>query len=314
MMRKYAYCSVVSAHRLFKAIAMLESLNQHNEDYQIYVLCTDDEAKNTLTEKNLQNITILDIASIEDNDLRKARSNRSTLEYNWTLKPALLYHVVKTYPGAKYYALLDADLYYFEKLDLIFNEAPNASFYLTDHNNSKRFIHFYDLYGRYNTGFLGCTRSNTTLTHLNWWRKKCIELCTAKPDTQKKLRGTQRYIEDWPKKIAGTHVVKSPGANTASWNIERYKLTRLNNRLLVDNQPLVFYHFSGLGIYNSREFNLSHFLKLQENVVNWIYLPYVHHLSRIVEEICTNYPGFSKGMTKRGSIRESHYYALKSPE
>ncbi len=48
-----------------------------------------------------------------------AKSNRIFHEYCWTLKPIFLYYVINKYDNAKYYAHVDADLFFFSDLDYI---------------------------------------------------------------------------------------------------------------------------------------------------------------------------------------------------
>ena len=40
-------------------------------------------------------------------------------------------------------------------------------------------------------------------------------------------------------------IIKNKGANLATWNIENYKIAKNEEGILVDDDPLVFFHFHG---------------------------------------------------------------------
>jgi 2-polyprenyl-3-methyl-5-hydroxy-6-metoxy-1,4-benzoquinol methylase len=61
--------------------------------------------------------------------------------------------------------------------------------------------------------------------------------------------GDQKYLDDWPERFAGVHVLEHPGAGLAPWNVERYELARQNGSVLVDDRELVFYHYHSLRLY-----------------------------------------------------------------
>ena len=54
-----------------------------------------------------------------------AKSNRSFHEYCWTLKSIFLNYVINKYDNAKYYAHVDADLFFFSDLMLLFDVFAN---------------------------------------------------------------------------------------------------------------------------------------------------------------------------------------------
>ena len=122
--------------------------------------------------------------------------------------------------------------------------------------------------------------------------KKCIAHCPIKEEPQRKLFGDQRYVEDWPDKYKKVHILESIGANAALWNITNYKVTRKGGQILLDNVPLIFYHFSGLSIISRYEFNLCWYYHIQdEKVVSQIYHPYLERLSAAIGGMQKYFPG-----------------------
>ena len=309
-MKKIYLSSIVSDEYIFKSIVMHDTLESTGCDFHLFLLCVVDEVYNILSKVGWENVTLLRLNEIENSELLGAKINRTYLEYCWTLKPAMLYYVIDNYSDADYYAHIDADTCFWSSPEQIFDEAPDASEFLTDHNNSPRFLYTYDLTGRFNTGFVGAKNDLVGKGAVAWWRAETIKWCYTANDTTNKLFGDQRHVERWPSIFPNIHVVSSPGANTAFWNVEKYSVSQRDDGVYIDNSKLVFYHFSAVYIYNAKEFNLNWAYQLPENVVQIIYLPYLTLLSRAIEKVQAIQPGFSKGFSPRGIVPEMHYFRL----
>lgn len=290
---------------------MHNTLGYHCNDFHLFILCMDTNTYEILNGMDWKDVTLVQLHEVEDKDLLKAKSNRSYHEYCWTLKPVILQYMIKKFPTAQYYANLDADLCFFSSPEPLFNETPNAALYLTDHHNSQRFIHYYPVTGRYNTGFVGCSNHPIALEAVDWWKNRCIHKCTVEADIVNKTFGDQRYVEAWPILFSNVHVVNTIGANAALWNIEEYEVTFRNEKVYVNEEPLIFYHFSGFSILSVKEFNLCwyYFIK-DDNTVQGIYLPYMILLSETIKKIKKDYPHFSKGFVSKNIVPNTHYYRL----
>jgi len=310
-MDAFHFATVVSKDHLYKFLAMNSSLMENAGDYKLYVLCADDEVYGVLRAIPFKNIVLIQLKDIEDEALLEARSNRLFHAYCWTLKPVFLHHVLQFYPDAHYFAHLDADLFFFSDPAAIFAEKPDASLYLTHHRNAKDFEHFYSITGVYNTGFVGCRRDSTSLAAVEEWAEKCIAHCPIKEEPERKLFGDQRYVEDWPEKYNNVHVVVSIGANAALWNIANYSVSRKGGQVLLNDVPLIFYHFSELSVISRYEFNLCWYYHIgDENVVSLIYHPYLERLSAAIGGVQEFFPWFSWGFSDRKSVPDTHYYVL----
>ncbi|MFT9494834.1 hypothetical protein [Anaerosolibacter sp.] len=309
-MNKYHFSTVISNKYVFKSIVMHDSLTKHCFDFHLFMLCVDNEAFEILSNMRWTNVTLIQLKDIEDAELLQAKSNRSHLEYCWTLKPAILRYIMNVYPHAQYFGHLDADICFFSNIDDVFKESPNASLFLTDHQNSERFLYTYDLTGRFNTGFVGCRNDPTGHAAIEWWKRRCLEWCYTDNKVEEKLFGDQRYVERWAELFGNVHVVCNTGANVAIWNIEKYKVSLRNGTAYINDSILVFYHFSGFSMYGPKEFNLSWFFQLPQPVVEHIYMPYVLLLSRAIGIVQSMNPNFSHGFTKRGEVPDVHYVAI----
>ena len=90
-------------------------------------------------------------------------------------------------------------------------------------------------------------RDERGLEALHWWRDRCLEWCYFRVEDGK--MGDQKYLDDWPERFPGVHVLEHPGGGLAPWNVERYELARRNGSVLVDDRELVFYHYHSLRLY-----------------------------------------------------------------
>ncbi len=312
MIDKFHFSTVVSKGHLYKFLAMYASLERHCNSYRLYVLCANEESYQVLSKARFQNVEPVMLSTIEDEALLRAKENRIFHAYCWTLKPVFLNYVLNNHPDAKYFAHLDADLCFFNDPSLIFKENPNASLFLTHHRNSKDFFPYYDVTGIYNTGFVGCVNDETARIAIKRWHEQCIDNCPIREDIERKLFGDQRYVESWPNEYPNTHIVSSFGANTALWNITDYEVTQKENTVYVSNQPLIFYHFSGLTIISETEFNICWYYHIDDQAtIELIYKPYLILLYNTILEVKKYFPWFKEGFLSREESPDTHYYRLE---
>lgn len=310
-MGKIYFSTVVSVKYVYKMAAMYKTLEHHCSNFGLFILCTDGATYEILSRLSFKNAIFIKLDDVEDDEILKAKSNRSVLEYAWTLKSVMLHYIMHHFPDAEYYAHIDADICFFSDPNAIFLEAPAASLFITDHHNSERFQHYYALSGRYNTGFVGCRNCHEALKAVVWWKKMCLQCCTSEMNVKKGLYGDQKYIEAWPALFRDVHVVHTKGANVALWNVEQYQISLKDHHVFVDGDRLIFYHFSGFSILNFKEFNLSWFYEIKNpKLIEYVYLPYMHLLAMVMEEIKKLFPTFCDGFAKRIKAFEKHYYRM----
>ncbi len=312
-MSKYHLSMILSESNLFKLIPMYVSLENCCSDFKLFILCMNDSVYQILNKISFKNIILVQLKDVEKNndDLAVAKSNRIFHEYCWTLKPIFLYYVINKYDSAKYYAHVDVDLFFFSDIDYIFNENPNASIFLIDHRNSEEFKFYYELSGVYNTGFVGFKNNNEAKVAVRLWGERCLKKCTVEYDVVNKTFGDQRYVEEWPNIFKNVHIVNSIGANAALWNIKNYKVSKKNSVVYLDDSPLLFYHFSGVIILGTREFDLCPYYHIEdENLINYIYDPYIRWLSQSIENVIKEFPWFKAGFIDKANIVNLHNYKI----
>jgi hypothetical protein len=99
-------------------------------------------------------------------------------------------------------------------------------------------------HGIYNLGFLGVKSSPQGRSFASWWSSRLQEFCYI--DFDSGLFTDQRWVDLAPAYFTEVGILRDVGCNVASWNLtHRHIEGSLQDGLLVNGQPLVFYHFSG---------------------------------------------------------------------
>src|ERR1051325_9889605 len=91
-------------------------------------------------------------------------------------------------------------------------------------------------FGIYNVGWVSFRNDARGRLVLRWWRERCVDWCF---DVVEDARfGDQKYLDDWPQRFEGVHVVQHQGANLAAWNVANHLVTERDGVLFVDEVPL----------------------------------------------------------------------------
>ncbi|HEY9821411.1 MAG TPA: glycosyl transferase [Candidatus Sericytochromatia bacterium] len=261
---------------------MYRSLLRHGGDFHLWIICFDDLASELLDKLNLEKVTLSTLSQFEDEELLRIKPQRTRQEYCWTCTPSTALYVLNTEPHVDAITYLDADLMFFSSPEPIFTEAGNASILLTEH----RYLAELDqstISGIYNVQFMRFRRNSEGLQALNWWRDRCLEWCFARVEDNK--FGDQKYLDDWPERFTGVHILQHLGGGVAPWNSGQYSFKKIEHKVYVENQIFIFYHFHALKLY---PFNIGYcceFYPITMNVRNWIYQTYFNEIGRAYQTI-----------------------------
>jgi hypothetical protein len=165
------------------------------------------------------------------------------VEYYFTSTPSLPLYMFQQSPAAEVITYLDADLCFFSDPAPLFGELGAGSIGLTAHRFPPR-LRQLEATGIYNVAWLSFRRDTAGLAALQWWRERCLEWCFDRLEPTR--FADQKYLDDWPARFPGVVVLQHPGANLAPWNFDAHRLSGTPDRVRVDDQPLIFFHFHGL--------------------------------------------------------------------
>jgi hypothetical protein len=289
------FCTLFDAHYLVKAVALHGSLLRHCPDFHLTAFCFDDEALELLERLDLPCLSLVSLDRLEalDPGLAATKADRSRGEYCWTATPALPRAMFALRPQLEQVTYIDADLWFFSDPEPLFDELGDDSVLVTEHRYPREYAH-HEINGRFNVQFLVFRRDAHGLEVLEWWHERCLEWCYARLEDGR--FGDQKYLEDWPRRFEGVHVLRHRGGGVAPWNVVRHELRQTPDGVTVDGDPLVFFHF--------------HKLRMLERGYDWrapgyivpararllIYEPYLAALDAARERVLAVEPGFRGGI------------------
>ena len=244
------YCTYFDRNYLLRGLTLFRSLERHAGRFVLWVLCCDETSFCTLEALNLPNLRPVRLSEIERFEPRLAapKTERSRVEYLWTMSPIWPLYLLEHYAEIDHLTYLDADLFFYASPAPVFAEIGAASIAMFSHRYADP-NDAANVNGVYNVGWLSFRRDETALKCLRRWREQCLEWCYAYTDEGR--YGDQKYLDEWHRLYASTHVIEHAGAGIAPWNWLNYRFERAGDELLCDGEPLIFFHFHGLRILNS---------------------------------------------------------------
>ncbi len=300
MASMYYFCTYFDKNYLPQGLALYESLKQHCSKFKLWVLCMDEVSFVRLVQLNLPEVELIALQDFEKGDISmlKAKQNRSQIEYYFTCTPSLPLYVLDHWPEVNLVTYLDADLFFFASPDPLFEELGAGSIAIIGHRFSE-YMSKDKIYGIYNVGWVSFRRDINGYECLNWWRMKCIEWCYDKLDNGR--FADQKYLNDWPNRFQNVVVIQHKGGNVAPWNVSNYCFRSIEkNKVMVDDNYLIFYHFHGLKKINRWMYDPAwtmHGITPSPILRNRVYKIYITCL----ENIRNQYPLLFEGGTSYSS-------------
>jgi hypothetical protein len=98
-------------------------------------------------------------------------------------------------------------------------------------------------HGIYNLGFLAVAGTREGRRFATWWRDRLLSFCFD--DIPGGLFTDQRWCDLVPAFFSGVHLVRDPGYNVASWNLNRRPISiSESGEIQAAGHPLRFFHFT----------------------------------------------------------------------
>lgn len=177
----------------------------------------------------------------------------SMMEICTAVKGPFLEQLVRE--GATKILYLDPDIAVFNSLqplvDLLDDSAILLSPHLLDYSEDAQAILDNEVmgvmrHGIFNLGFVAINAAKPEGAQFTrWWGSRLLEYCYA--DYDRGLFTDQKWCDLVPAYFTDYHVLRDPGYDVASWNIDRRRVSMGEaGQLQVDGKhPLRFYHFTG---------------------------------------------------------------------
>ncbi|MEM8962837.1 MAG: hypothetical protein AAGD38_15235, partial [Acidobacteriota bacterium] len=241
-------CTIVSKNYLAYARVLARSFREHHPDGRFFVLLVDrndshiDPADEPFELLEVEDLTIPERAGF--------LFKYSIIEANTAVKPYLLAHLFATHDLPRL-AYLDPDILVTRRLEPILDGLDRASIVLTPHldtpidddahPNEQAILQA----GTYNLGFIALRRSDAVDRLLSWWQERLHDQCVVR--VEEGLFVDQKWIDLVPGLFTNeVAILPDPGLNVAYWNLHGRELRRDGDDVSVNDQPLYFFHFSGI--------------------------------------------------------------------
>ncbi len=286
----YYFATLFDKNYLTRGLALYSSMQEHINDFALYVLALDNEVFKYIENKKNNNLKVIKLSDIENKypELTEAKNNRSIVEYYFTLSPILPLYILETYSDIDFITTLDADIFFFSSPKPIFDKFKNYSILITKHDFAEN-ISWKIQYGKYNVSFQSFRRNDEGFKCLNTWKKQCVNRCCDVLEGNK--FADQKYLDNWAYEYSKVLEIAGEGTGVAPWNIAKYKIIRKNKNIYCNNSKLIFYHFHGLRYITRKLVKLglnSYKVKTNSKINNYIYLKYIKKISSLNQKIKFN--------------------------
>jgi len=268
-------------------LLLYRSLENTGTDFHLYIFAFDDKAFQLLKKLNLRFATIISLQDFEDDKLKTVKPDRTLAEYCWTCTPATIVYVIEKFnePACTY---LDADMYFYQNPEVLFEEMGSNSVLLTEHRFPPKFNRS-TLAGRFCVQFITFKNNSEGLNALYRWRDRCLEWCYNRYEDGK--FGDQKYLDDWETRFESVHVLKHLGGGLAPWNAEQYSVVnRSGNKIFLSEKSsekkfeAVFYHFHHVRFFKGGLVDLG-WRYPGKSIIIQIYAPYILELMQTEAEL-----------------------------
>lgn len=196
-------------------------------------------------------------ASFPEVDFESMVKRYNVMEMNTAIKPYVIDHLYKR--GASKVVYFDPDIAFYGSLRELDELLDQYSLVLTPHTltpypeDGKETSNItLNKAGIYNLGFLGTSSSQETLDVCKFWEQCLFDKAFARPESG--MFTDQKWADFFPAICSNHLILRKKGYNVAYWNLHERTLTKSKNgRLLVNGDPLIFFHFSGLNPRNTEQ-------------------------------------------------------------
>jgi hypothetical protein len=242
-----AVCTIVSLNYLPYARSLYESFREIHSDWKFYVLIADRLPANMPPLE--EQFEFFFVEELRIPNFSSMAFKYDVLAFNTNVKPTFLRFLLDR--GVQQLIYLDPDIFVYSPLTPIFDSLDEYSIVITPHctspNEACREAEIRLLQtGTYNLGFIAISDNPETRRFLNWWEERCLH--AAFDEIRSGLFVDQKWINQVPAYFEDVKILRHSGCNVAYWNLHEHVIRQEGNNWFVDEQPLIFFHFSGVHV------------------------------------------------------------------
>lgn len=245
----HAYTSITSNY-LPKARVLAESIKRLDPEIQFHLVLSDNAPIGfNLEAEPFDHLVVAEELVTEG--FAQWAFGHSVVELCTAVKGVALEHIFSVF-NAEQVFYFDPDMVVFGRLDELQHTLSQYNLVLTPHltdpetndigildNEMASLVH-----GVFNLGFVGVRNVPEGRRFSHWWAQRLLKYCHD--DLERGLFTDQKWVNLAPCFFDDVGILRSPAFNVATWNLTNRKATgSLEKGILINGEPLGFYHFSG---------------------------------------------------------------------
>lgn len=286
------FCTLFDSNYLSRGLVLYDSLIGNCADFHLYVFAFDEKCYSILKTLNLPKLTPISLEEYEDEELLQVKKSRTIAEYCWTNTPSTVWYILNNFE-VDHCTYLDADMVFYSNPGQLIEEMGEKSVLITEHRYTNP-EGLEEKAGKYNVQFITFKNNTNGREVCLWWRNACLDWCFDRFEDGK--FGDQKYLDDWPTRFEGVHVLQHEGGGLATWNIQQYITSKdANGKLSVESKisrkkfQVVFFHYHALKFFQN---NIVYFTPdiLPKEAIKLFYFPYVKLLTKKRTELIQKFP------------------------
>ncbi|MBN1622863.1 MAG: hypothetical protein JXN10_08435 [Clostridia bacterium] len=255
------YFTSITTNYMAKAKVLCSTLKQYNHDARFVLVVAGDIPENIEPSDDMFDhiLSMDEIRGIKDPWIFKFKYN--VTELCTALKPFAAKQIIEDYDTDRV-VYLDPDIMVFGSFEKVEEILETKSMVFTPHQTSfekeTSFIKSNEILflkrGTMNLGFFGVRNDEEGIRFLNWWAERLQDYCfddnyelmdMLSIDGLLGLFTDQKWIDLVPSYFDNYHILKDPGYNMCTWNMNSRNVAANHGKYMVNGRPLVFFHFSG---------------------------------------------------------------------
>lgn len=237
-----------SANHLAQAKNLCDSVLLRNPAYQC-VIGLVDRIDGRFEKERFHPHTLIEAHELGLPDFPDMAQRYNVFELNCAMKSFFVRNLLEQHkPDLVIY--LDSDILVFDSLQVIEYALSNHSYLVNPHctrlypndgllPSDRNLLRT----GIYNAGFFALKNDPAATSIIEWLNQKMIHQCYDDPADG--LFVDQKWYNLIPAFFRDVATFTNPGCNLAYWNFHEREVKKVGDTFLVNDEPLVFFHFSG---------------------------------------------------------------------
>lgn len=250
-MQETIIVTTCSANHLAQAKGLGDSLLLHNPDFKLMIGLTD-KLEGRVANDYYAPHDLVEAQELNIPEFQQMCDSYNVFELNCALKIFFAAYALEKYTVDKV-IFLDSDMLVFESLRFIEEELDKKSILLTPHiltpfkkDGKRPFEREMLKNGIFNGGFFAVKNNVEGNAFITWWKERMIDQCYV--NVKEGMFVDQKWLNLAPIFFPSLGWLQHPGCNAAYWNLHERTISKSDNRYFVNDEPLLFFHFSGYSI------------------------------------------------------------------